>query len=85
LNAICPDGFEYSFVDEEFVVGREFGLESEYPVHFGKRESKLFALSKNVCVPGKGGGRDEVQGISHGSLEVFAHHLYGPMGTFRVS
>jgi hypothetical protein len=29
LNAICPDGFEYSFVDEEFVVGREFGLASE--------------------------------------------------------
>jgi hypothetical protein len=23
------DGFEYSFVDEEFVVGREFGLASE--------------------------------------------------------
>jgi hypothetical protein len=29
LNAICPDGFKYGFVDEEFVVGREFGLESE--------------------------------------------------------
>jgi hypothetical protein len=29
LNAISPDGFEYSFVDEEFVVGREFGLEFE--------------------------------------------------------
>jgi hypothetical protein len=28
LNAICPDGFEYCFVDEEFVVGREFGLAS---------------------------------------------------------
>jgi hypothetical protein len=26
LNAVCPDGFEYYFVDEEFVVGREFGL-----------------------------------------------------------
>jgi hypothetical protein len=25
LNAISADGFEYSFVDEEFVVGREFG------------------------------------------------------------
>jgi hypothetical protein len=25
----CPDGFEYSFADEEFVVGREFGLASE--------------------------------------------------------
>jgi hypothetical protein len=24
LNAICPDGFEYCFVDEEFVAGREF-------------------------------------------------------------
>jgi hypothetical protein len=23
LNAVCPDGFEYYFVDEEFVVGRE--------------------------------------------------------------
>jgi hypothetical protein len=22
LNAVCPDGFEYHFVDEEFVVGR---------------------------------------------------------------
>jgi hypothetical protein len=29
LNAVCPDGFEYYFVDEEFVVGREFGLEAE--------------------------------------------------------
>jgi hypothetical protein len=30
LNAVCPDGFEYHFVDEEeFVVGREFGLEAE--------------------------------------------------------
>jgi hypothetical protein len=26
LNAVCPDGFEYDFVDEEFVVDREFGL-----------------------------------------------------------
>jgi hypothetical protein len=24
-----PDGFEYCFVDEEFVVGREFGLAAE--------------------------------------------------------
>jgi hypothetical protein len=23
FNAVCPDGFEFSFVDEEFVVGRE--------------------------------------------------------------
>jgi hypothetical protein len=29
LNAICPDGFEYYFVDEEFVVGKEFELPSE--------------------------------------------------------
>jgi hypothetical protein len=29
LNAVCPDGFEYYFVDEEFVVDREFGLASE--------------------------------------------------------
>jgi hypothetical protein len=29
MNAICPDGFEYCFVDEEFIVGREFGLASE--------------------------------------------------------
>jgi hypothetical protein len=26
LNAVCPDGFEYYFVDEEFVVDREYGL-----------------------------------------------------------
>jgi hypothetical protein len=26
LNAVCPGGFEYYFVDEEFVVDREFGL-----------------------------------------------------------
>jgi hypothetical protein len=24
LNAVCPDGFEYYFVDKEFVVDREF-------------------------------------------------------------
>jgi hypothetical protein len=29
LNAVCPDGFEYCFVDEEFVVDREFGLAAE--------------------------------------------------------
>jgi hypothetical protein len=29
LNAICPDEFEYYFVDEEFVVDREFGLAAE--------------------------------------------------------
>jgi hypothetical protein len=30
LNAVCADGFEYYFVDEEeFVVDREFGLASE--------------------------------------------------------
>jgi hypothetical protein len=26
LNAVCPDVFEYYYVDEEFVVDREFGL-----------------------------------------------------------
>jgi hypothetical protein len=26
LNVVYPDGFEHYFVDEEFVVGREFGL-----------------------------------------------------------
>jgi hypothetical protein len=36
LNVLCPDGFEYSFVDEEFVAGREFGLASEEPVHLGQ-------------------------------------------------
>jgi hypothetical protein len=30
LNAVCPDGFEYYFVDEEFVVDREFGLGAIY-------------------------------------------------------
>jgi hypothetical protein len=29
LNAACPDGFEYYFVDEEFVVDGEFGLVPE--------------------------------------------------------
>jgi hypothetical protein len=29
LNAVCPDRFEYYFVDEEFVVDREFGLAPE--------------------------------------------------------
>jgi hypothetical protein len=29
LNAIRPDGFEYCFVDEEFVADREFGLTSK--------------------------------------------------------
>jgi hypothetical protein len=29
MIAIRPDGFEYCFVDEEFVVGREFGLASK--------------------------------------------------------
>jgi hypothetical protein len=29
LNALRPDGFEYCFVDEEFVADREFGLASE--------------------------------------------------------
>jgi hypothetical protein len=29
LNDVCPDGFEYYFVDEEFVVDREFGLAPE--------------------------------------------------------
>jgi hypothetical protein len=29
LNAVCPDELEYYFVDEEFVVDREFGLASE--------------------------------------------------------
>jgi hypothetical protein len=26
LNAVLPDEFEYYFVDEEFVVGREFEI-----------------------------------------------------------
>jgi hypothetical protein len=30
LNAVCPDGFEYYFVNEEFVVDREFGLALDY-------------------------------------------------------
>jgi hypothetical protein len=51
LNAVCPDGFEYYFVDEQFVVNREFGLAAEYPVHLGERECKLFTFRKNVCVP----------------------------------
>jgi hypothetical protein len=42
LNAVCPDGFEYYFVDEEFVVDREFDL-----------APKLFTFRKNVCVPDK--------------------------------
>jgi hypothetical protein len=29
MNTVCPDGFEYYFVDEEFVVDREFGLAPE--------------------------------------------------------
>jgi hypothetical protein len=29
LNAISPDGFEYYFVDEEFVGDREIGLAPE--------------------------------------------------------
>jgi hypothetical protein len=29
LNAVCPDGFEYYFVEEEFVVDKEFGLEAK--------------------------------------------------------
>jgi hypothetical protein len=29
LNAVCPDWFEYYFVDEEFVGDREFGLAAE--------------------------------------------------------
>jgi hypothetical protein len=54
LNAVCPDGFEYCIVDEEFVVGREFGLASRVTrVHLGERESKLFMFRKIVCVPGK--------------------------------
>jgi hypothetical protein len=53
LNAVCPDGFQYSFVDEEFVVGREFGLVSKSPVDLGERESKLFTFNKYGCVPGK--------------------------------
>jgi hypothetical protein len=28
LNNICPDGFQYCFVDEEFVADREVRLES---------------------------------------------------------
>jgi hypothetical protein len=26
MNAVCPDGFEYYFVDEEFVVDRSLDL-----------------------------------------------------------
>jgi hypothetical protein len=29
LNAVCPDGFKYYIVEEEFVVDREFGLAPE--------------------------------------------------------
>jgi hypothetical protein len=29
VECLCPDGFEYHFVDEEFVVGGEFRLASE--------------------------------------------------------
>jgi hypothetical protein len=29
VECLCPDGFEYSFVDEGFVVDREFGLAPE--------------------------------------------------------
>jgi hypothetical protein len=48
LNAVCPDWFEYLFVDEEFVVDREFGLAAEEPVHLGERESKLLGLASKV-------------------------------------
>jgi hypothetical protein len=50
LNAVCPDGYEYYFVDEEFVVDGEFGLAPELPVHLVERESKLFKFRRNVCV-----------------------------------
>jgi hypothetical protein len=53
INTVGPGGFEYYFVDEEFVVGREFGLASEKPVHLGEREPELFTFRRNVCVPGK--------------------------------
>jgi hypothetical protein len=53
MKAVCPDGFEYYFADEEFVVDREFGLAPELPVHLLERESKLFTFRKNVCVPDK--------------------------------
>jgi hypothetical protein len=29
LDAVCPDRFEYFFVDEEFFVDGEFGLAPE--------------------------------------------------------
>jgi hypothetical protein len=29
VESLCPDGSEYYLVDEEFVVGREFGLPSQ--------------------------------------------------------
>jgi hypothetical protein len=29
IESLCPDGFEYYFVDEVFVVDREFGLAPE--------------------------------------------------------
>jgi hypothetical protein len=34
LNAVCPDGFEYCFVDEEVVVDRDVSLETNGFEHY---------------------------------------------------
>jgi hypothetical protein len=57
-------------------------------------ESKLFTFSKNVCVPFKAAVemKSKIFYMVLSSLlfsflfsSLFAHHLYGPVGTFRVS
>jgi hypothetical protein len=44
LKAICPDGFEYRFEDEEFVVGRDLRPS------LGEEEPKLFTLKATIPI-----------------------------------
>jgi hypothetical protein len=58
LNAVCPDGFEYYYVDEEFVVDREFGLRPSNQYILVSESPSCLRLAKMcvcvcVCVPGK--------------------------------
>jgi hypothetical protein len=55
VNAVCPDGFEYYFVVEEFVVDRELYLRPSNQYIFVSESPTCLRLEKNVCVPGKAG------------------------------
>jgi hypothetical protein len=48
LNAVCPDGFEYHFVDEEFVVDLDLRPSNQY-IFLSESSSCLRLEEMCVC------------------------------------